>query len=227
MNLLSPKPRELPFGVSFGGVELEGDLVIPSGAEGLVIFAHGSGSSRRSVRNRFVAGEMHRKHLATLLFDLLTEPETAQDEVTGALRFNIPFLADRLVAATRWAMEHESLRGLEFGYFGSSTGAAAALIAAAKVPQIKAVVSRGGRTDLAGPFVREVKAATLLVVGEIDYPVLQWNQQTLEQLPGLKQLSVIPGASHLFPEPDALEQVAELASSWFALHLSHSKPAVM
>lgn len=219
--------REMLVRIPCGGVQLEGDLVIPAGAEGLVVFAHGSGSSRLSSRNRFVAGEMHHKHLATLLFDLLSDAEAREDEVTGTFRFNIPFLTSRLISATRWAAEHESLRGLESGYFGSSTGAAAALAAAATIPEVKAVVSRGGRTDLAGPAVEQVKAATLLIVGEMDPPVLQWNRQTLEQLPGIKHLSVIPGASHLFPEPHALEQVAELASSWFALHLSHSKPAVL
>jgi putative phosphoribosyl transferase len=227
MNTSLSTLREIPVSIPCGGVRLEGDLAIPAGAEGLVIFAHGSGSSRLSVRNRFVAGQMHHEHLATLLFDLLTPQEAREEANTGALRFNIPFLKDRLIAATRWAMEQESVNELQPGYFGASTGAAAALAAAAEIPEIKAVVSRGGRTDLAGAAAKSVNAATLLIVGELDYPVLDWNEQTLDLLPGVKQLSVIPGATHLFPEPEALEEVAQLAAAWFALHLSHLTPPAL
>lgn len=227
MNTSLSTLREISVSIPCGGVRLEGDLAIPAGAEGLVIFAHGSGSSRLSVRNRFVADQMHHEHLATLLFDLLTPQEAREEATTGALRFNIPFLKERLIAATRWAMEQESVNDLQPGYFGSSTGAAAALVAAAEIPEIKAVVSRGGRTDLAGAATRHVKAATLLLVGELDDPVIQWNEQTLDLLPGVKQLSIIPGATHLFSEPEALEEVARLAAGWFSLHLSHSQPPVL
>lgn len=190
----------------------------------MVIFAHGSGSSRLSPRNRRVAAEMHRKGLATLLFDLLTPGEAASEAQTGALRFNIPFLAERLVSVTGWARRENQLRKLAIGYFGASTGAAAALAAAAAMPQIQAVASRGGRTDLAGEMVKRVDAPTLLIVGELDHPVIQWNEKTMEQLPGIKHLSLIQGASHLFEEPGTLEKVAELAASWFELYLRNSIP---
>jgi dienelactone hydrolase len=219
--------REHEVQIPCAGVTLHGDVTIPAGAEGLVIFAHGSGSSRLSPRNRLVAGEMHRKGLATLLFDLLTPKEAASEARTGALRFNIPFLTERLVGATDWAQQEQELKDLTIGYFGASTGAAAALAAAAAIPQIQAVVSRGGRSDLAGEMVKRVEAPTLLIVGELDQPVIQWNEKTMEQLPGIKHLSLIDGASHLFEEPDTLEKVAELAASWFKLYLrkpNNSRP---
>ena len=204
-------------------VVLCGDLTIPAGASAMVVFAHGSGSSRLSPRNRLVAGEMHRKNLATLLFDLLT-PEEAQSEVhTGALRFNIPVLTERLIAATRWAQNDEHLGPMPIGYFGASTGAAAALVAASKCPEVKAVVSRGGRTDLAGDAVDSVTAATLLIVGEMDQPVIRWNQESLARLHGIKQLTLIHGATHLIAEPYALEEVASLAADWFDMHLTKDK----
>ena len=204
------------------GVELQGSLSIPTGASGLVVFAHGSGSSRMSPRNRMVATELHHSALATLLFDLLTPQEAQREAATGALRFNIPFLTARLVAATRWAQQHAELAHFALGYFGASTGAAAALCAAAEVPEVQAVVSRGGRTDLAGAAAEQVHAATLLIVGELDPPVLEWNHATLLRLPGLKHLTVVSGASHLFHEHGALERVAALAASWFKLHLMES-----
>lgn len=205
------------------GAVLHGDVAIPAGAKGLVIFAHGSGSSRLSPRNRLVAGEMHRKKLATLLFDLLTPEEAVSEARTGVLRFNIPFLTERLVAATRWAQEDESVRNLGIGYFGASTGAAAALAAAAQIPEVQAVVSRGGRTDLAGDALNRVKASTLLIVGALDHPVVQWNEKSLERLQGVKELLLVSGATHLFAEPNALEQVAESAVAWFESHLTNIK----
>lgn len=220
MNTSLSTLREMTVQIPCAGVQLEGDLCIPVDAHGLVIFAHGSGSSRFSPRNRLVAGEMHRKHLATLLFDLLTPHEASKEARTGALRFNIPFLTDRLVAVTRWARLQEDIKSLNYGYFGSSTGAAAALAAAAAIPEIKAVVSRGGRTDLAGPTAKNVRAATLMIVGELDHPVIRWNRQTMDLLPGTKELTIIPRATHLFPEPEALEEVSALAASWFETHLS-------
>jgi dienelactone hydrolase len=224
MNTTLSILREYEARIPCTGVTLHGDVAIPAGAEGLVIFAHGSGSSRLSPRNRLVAAEMHRKGLATLLFDLLTPGETASEAQTGALRFNIPFLAERLVSVTSWARRENQLRKLPIGYFGASTGAAAALAAAAAMPQIQAVVSRGGRTDLAAEMVKRVDAPTLLIVGELDQPVIQWNEKTMEQLPGIKHLSLIQGASHLFEEPGTLEKVAKLAASWFELYLRNSIP---
>ena len=205
------------------GAVLHGDVSIPVGARGLVVFAHGSGSSRLSPRNRLVAGEMHHKRLATLLFDLLTPEEAIAEARTGALRFNIPLLTERLVAATRWAQKEESVANLGIGYFGASTGAAAALAAAAKLPEVQAIVSRGGRTDLAGDALDRVKAPALLIVGALDHPVILWNEQSLARLQGVKQLSLIPGATHLFAEPDALEQVAGMAASWFERYLTPIK----
>jgi dienelactone hydrolase len=200
-------------------VLLQGELIIPVAARGLVIFAHGSGSSRNSPRNQAVAWELNRRGLATLLFDLLTPEEAAAEADTGALRFNIPFLTGRLLAATRWALDEDAVCRLAIGYFGASTGAAAALAAAAELPEIAAVVSRGGRSDLAGSAVPKVKAATLLIAGEKDEPVVQWNHQTYEELTCTKRFILVTGATHLFSEPGALEQVASLAGAWFEEHL--------
>jgi putative phosphoribosyl transferase len=211
------------------GVELFGDLTWVENPVGLVVFAHGSGSSRRSPRNRQVAGRMHDHRLATLLFDLLAPAEAVAEERGAMRRFDIPFLTNRLVSATRWAREQPALRGLGIGYFGASTGAAAALAAAAQLPDTGAVVSRGGRTDLAGEACRRVTCPVLLIVGSRDVPVWQWNRETLDLLGGERRLAVVEGASHLFPEPGALEEVADLAADWFALHLmkptSPGKPA--
>ncbi len=203
--------------VPAGGVELEGNLAIPSGARGLVVFAHGSGSSRHSPRNRFVAQYLYRRGLGTLLIDLLTPAEEAVDEQTAHLRFDIEMLAGRLADAARWFAGEPESRGLAIGYFGASTGAGAALVAAALMPdRIGAVVSRGGRPDLAGPMLGSVRAPTLLIVGGDDTVVVQLNQQAYRRLRCVKELTIVPGASHLFEEPGALEEVARLAADWFS-----------
>jgi dienelactone hydrolase len=209
-----------------GGVRLEGTLAVPDGAQGLVIFAHGSGSSRHSPRNRYVAYTLRTAGLGTLLFDLLTEDEEAEDDETAALRFDIDFLARRLGQVTDWVFTHPELSHLRVGYFGSSTGAAAALVAAAARPEaIGAVVSRGGRADLAGGALQRVLAPTLLIVGGADGLVLDLNQRALEQLGAPKGLEVIPGATHLFEERGALERVAELAAGWFTRFLGSTLEA--
>lgn len=206
--------------------ELEGDLAIPSNARGLVLFAHGSGSSRKSPRNRFVARALRDRGLGTLLFDLLTASEESRDAVDAQLRFDIPLLAGRLAEVTIWMREQENARKLAFGYFGASTGAGAALIAAAQRPDaVAAVVSRGGRPDLAGASLARVRAPTLLIVGGDDTTVLQLNREALEQIPGPRQLAIVPGATHLFEEPGTLEQVAQLAGDWFARHLGVASEA--
>ncbi|PTL83370.1 dienelactone hydrolase family protein [Vitiosangium sp. GDMCC 1.1324] len=203
--------------VMAGQARLGGTLAVPEGARGLVIFAHGSGSSRHSPRNRYVAYSLRMAGLGTLLFDLLTEDEEALDEVTAELRFDIGFLAKRLAEVTDWVFANPELRQLNVGYFGSSTGAAAALVAAAeRTDEIGAVVSRGGRPDLAGEALERVMAPTLFVVGGADDIVLDLNQRALERLRApMRAMEVIPGATHLFPEPGALERVAELAAGWF------------
>lgn len=213
-------PGEVAVTVHAGGARLEGDLGVPADARGLVMFAHGSGSSRKSPRNRYVARELRRGGLATLLMDLLTRYEEAEDEYTGHLRFDIGLLASRLVEATAWVAEQPSVASLPIGYFGASTGAAAALVAAAAIPhRIGAVVSRGGRPDLAGDSLPRVVAPTLLVVGGDDPIVLDLNEEALRELACEKQLVVVPGATHLFEEPGTLEQVASLARGWFERHL--------
>ncbi len=199
---------------------LEGNLTIPDGAHGIVLFAHGSGSSRHSPRNRFVAAELQRDGLATLLIDLLTPEEEELDERTRRLRFDIGLLASRLVTVTDWLGHEPDMRDLKIGYFGASTGAAAALVAAAERPEsVGAVVSRGGRPDLAAPALPYVKAPTLLIVGGEDGPVIGMNQEALGPLRVEKKLVIVPGASHLFEEPGALEKVAHLASDWFRPYL--------
>lgn len=202
------------------GVVLDGDLVIPPAARGLVIFAHGSGSSRHSRRNIAVAEALHRRGLATMLLDLLTPEEEAVDAQTAHIRFDIPLLASRLAAAVDWAAMPEDLRALPIGLFGASTGGGAALIAAAARPEaIRAVVSRGGRPDLAGDALPRVRAPTLLIVGENDNVVLQLNAQARAAMTANVELSIVPGASHLFEERGALESVAQLAGDWFVEHL--------
>jgi dienelactone hydrolase len=199
---------------------LQGDLHVPQGARGLVLFAHGSGSSRFSPRNRFVAAELQKRGLATLLLDLMTPEEEQVDLVTRHLRFNIDFLADRLLAATSWIVDEQNLTSLRIGLFGSSTGAAAALIAAAREPDlIGAVVSRGGRPDLAMPVLDNVRAPTLLIVGGDDAGVIELNEEAFRHLHCQKRMDLIPRATHLFEEPGALEQVAEIAGEWFENHL--------
>ena len=201
-----------------GGAMLEGDLTVPPHAAGVVIFAHGSGSSRHSPRNRRVASALNRSGLATLLFDLLTRNEEAIDERTAQLRFDIALLARRLRQATEWLITQREMEKLRIGYFGASTGAAAALVAAAELP-ISAVVSRGGRPDLAGPSLAKVKAPTLLIVGGEDTHVIALNRKAMEQLSCEKRLEIVPGATHLFEEPGTLEEVAILARKWFLQHL--------
>jgi dienelactone hydrolase len=207
-----------------GDVALGGGLGLPPGVHGLVLFAHGSGSSRFSPRNRAVARALRGAGLGTLLFDLLSVQEETRDARTGELRFDIPFLARRLVEVTEWARRQPELAPLRFGYFGSSTGAAAALVAAALRPDlIHAVVSRGGRPDLAGPALAHVRAPTRLLVGGWDSGVLELNEDALARLECPKDLRVIPGATHLFEEPGALEEVARLAAEWFVLHLGAAR----
>jgi putative phosphoribosyl transferase len=203
-----------------GRAVLSGNLNIPENANALVLFAHGSGSSRHSPRNQFVARTLNDVGLATLLFDLLTQEEEAIDTQTRELRFNIHFLAERLVHATKWAKQQEETRDLRIGYFGSSTGGAAALVAAVDIPQdIGAVVSRGGRPDLAGEALPKVKAPTLLIVGGNDDVVIELNEQARDRMRCEVKLEIVPGATHLFEEAGALEQVAKLANDWFLLHL--------
>lgn len=204
------------------GVELAGDLAQPDGARGLVVFAHGSGSSRRSPRNRAVAGTLNAAGFATLLFDLLTEPESQRRDLV----FDIDLLAQRLERVTQIVREAPYTSWLPIGYFGASTGAAAALSAAAAVgPAVDAVVSRGGRPDLAGARLRDVAAPTLLIVGSRDTEVLDLNRRAAERLPHEHRIAVVDGATHLFEEPGALDQVAGLASDWFAAHLPRSDPS--
>jgi dienelactone hydrolase len=207
--------------VAAGDARLVGDLVIPPETVGIVLFAHGSGSSRHSPRNRFVAAVLQEARLATLLVDLLTEAEEAVDARTAHLRFDIGLLARRLGSVSDWLRQEPRTASLRLGYFGASTGAAAALVAAADRPvQVAAIVSRGGRPDLAGEALSRVHAPTLLIVGGSDPFVLELNRQALQRLAGEKQLVVVPGASHLFEEPGALEQVAQLARDWFTRHLA-------
>jgi pimeloyl-ACP methyl ester carboxylesterase len=209
-----------------GHAVLDADLVVPADARGLVLFAHGSGSSRLSSRNRAVAAELTQGGFATLLLDLLTAEEDEIDRVTAHLRFDIPLLAERLVAATEWAGSGAETRQLPIGYFGASTGAAAALVAAARVGDaVHAIVSRGGRPDLAGRALLAVHAPTLLIVGGYDPVVLDLNREALALLPGAKRLEIVPHASHLFEEPGALLRVASLARNWFAHYLpAHELP---
>jgi dienelactone hydrolase len=212
---------ERPVTIEADSVRLPGDLAHPPGARGLVLFAHGSGSSRQSPRNRHVASVLRQARLATLLFDLLTEDEERRDVLTAEFRFDIPRLARRLVAATDWALARPETAGLPVGYFGASTGAAAALIAAAERPQtVRAVVCRGGRPDLAREALPRVTAPTLLVVGGADTPVIELNRRALAALRVEARLEIVPGAGHLFEEPGALDAVARLARDWFDRHLA-------
>lgn len=206
--------------IAIGPVFLAGELIIPGGARGVVLFAHGSGSSRMSPRNRYVAGVINQAGLATLLFDLLTEEEERIDMYTAELRFDIGLLAGRVIAATDWLGVNDSTVGMNIGIFGASTGAAAALVAAAEQPdKVQAVVSRGGRPDMAEASLSRVKAPTLLIVGGNDDVVIQLNEQALAQLRSEKRLEIVPGATHLFEEPGTLEEVARLAAVWFTRYL--------
>ena len=202
------------------GAVLDGDIVIPERASGIVVFAHGSGSSRHSPRNRAVAAGLWDRGLGTLLMDLLTMDEEAVDIRTRHLRFDVDLLAGRLVDAAAWLGRHPDTRDLPLGYFGASTGAAAALIAAAVEPQpVHAIVSRGGRPDLAGEHLQHVRAPTLLIVGGRDDVVLRLNREAAARLGGPWKLDIVPGATHLFEEPGALEEVSRLAGDWFVEHL--------
>ena len=206
--------------LELGSVKLSGDLTVPSNAEAIILFAHGSGSSRRSSRNRAVASTLQDAGLATLLFDLLSDEEETIDARTAELRFDISLLADRLLGATRWVEGRDGLREMRIGYFGASTGAAAALVAASEDNRVGAVVSRGGRPDLARGALARVTAPTLLIVGGADVRVIAMNEEAMEQLRCEKRMEIVPGASHLFEEPGALERVSEQARDWFADKLS-------
>lgn len=208
-------------GVPANSVSLDGNLNIPEGASGIVLFAHGSGSSRHSPRNQYVAQRLREQGLATLLIDLLTPDEERVDLRTRHLRFDIGLLAQRLIGASDWLARNSDTRNLPMGYFGASTGAGAALVAAAELPErVGAVVSRGGRPDLAGPALARVRAATLLIVGGNDIPVIEMNRAALDELRAEKRLEIVPGATHLFEEPGAIEEVARLASRWFERYLN-------
>src|SRR5258708_2639923 len=213
--------QHLAVAIPVESIHLEGDLSIPTAAGGAVVFAHGRGSSRRPPRNRYVADLLNESGLATLLIDLLTVDEQQVDLQTSQLRFDIPFLTSRLVTITQWLAHHREAANLKIAYFGASTGAAAALMAAAELPHVvRAVVSRGGRPDLAGRALSTVQAPTLLIVGGADPVVLDLNQQALALLSCDKAFKVVPGAGHLFEEPGALTKVAELARDWFLEKLS-------
>ena len=203
--------------IDLQGAKLEGTLTVPKDAKGLVLFAHGSGSSRHSRRNRYVAQVFESQAIGTLLFDLLTRGEELIDQYRGELRFNIPFLARRLVGATHWVKSNANTKQLKLGYFGASTGAGAALVAGAELPEmLSAIVSRGGRPDLAGGALGLVRAPTLLIVGGRDETVITMNQEALAQLKcPEKKLVIVPGATHLFEEPGTLEEVARIAAEWF------------
>lgn len=215
------QPCQVPVGES---VTLDGWLTIPANAQGLVLFVHGSGSSRHSPRNQFVARMLFEAGLATLLIDLLMPEEEEQDRITAHLRFDIPLLAQRVMGATRWLTTTPETLPLETGYFGASTGAAAALLAAAHLPElVGAIVSRGGRPDLAGEALARVRAPTLLLVGSRDTPVIELNRHAYTLLRGERQLDLITGATHLFEEPGTLEQVARRAQQWFVRYLGASR----
>ncbi len=212
--------RETALKIPLGRVIVEGNLTLPSGAIGIVLFAHGSGSSRFSPRNQYVAKEFNKAKIGTLLFDLLTSEEEEQDMFTAEYRFNIGLLAERLIGATQWLKENQQTGDFALGYFGASTGAAAALIGAAKLPNdISAVVSRGGRPDLAAEYLPRVTAPTLLLVGGFDSEVIELNRQAMARMTAEKKLVIIPGATHLFEEPGKLEEVAKASTDWFLKHL--------
>lgn len=210
-----------------GQLQLEGELNIPAGANGVVLFAHGSGSSRHSSRNKYVARTLHDSDIGTLLFDLLTQEEEEEEKYTRHLRFDISLLAKRLVDATNWIKTQTEVQTLPIGYFGSSTGAAAALVAAAELgQQVAVVVSRGGRPDLAGTSLPRVEAPTLLIVGGRDEQVISLNWDSYRLLHCEKQVEIVDRATHLFEEPGALEEVARLAAAWFKKHFESKAQAV-
>ena len=214
------RPKLQAVRVGIGAAMLDGDLALPAGAQGIVLFAHGSGSSRLSPRNRHVAAYLNEGSLATLLVDLLTAEEESVDRYTASLRFDIGLLAERLVGVTGWIAAQPQTQALAVGYFGASTGAGAALVAAAQRPEaVAAVVSRGGRPDLAGALLADVRAPTLLIVGGDDPVVVDLNRQALARLRCERELVVVPGASHLFEEPGTLDEVARQARTWFLRYL--------
>ncbi|VVC76923.1 Putative phosphoribosyl transferase [Aquicella siphonis] len=211
---------EYPVSIPSEDTQLDGLLHIPEGAKGIVLFAHGSGSSRFSPRNQFIARELQKVKIATLLFDLLTPDEDEVDTQTSQYRFDIGFLAERLISVTRWIVKNPALKKLPLGYFGASTGGGAALVAAAQAADlVRAVVSRGGRPDLAGESLRYVEAPTLLIVGGLDETVIQLNQQAFNAMHCEKKLEIVPGATHLFEEAGKLEAVSHLANAWFGKYL--------
>ncbi|HYC48647.1 MAG TPA: dienelactone hydrolase family protein [Burkholderiales bacterium] len=220
MEQLKSREAQRNVRITSGNEALDGNLAVPAGASGLVLFAHGSGSSRLSPRNVFVARALQEAGVGTLLFDLLSRAEEQVDLYTREHRFDIGLLAQRLVHATAWVDTQDELRDLRVGYFGASTGSAAALVAAARLEErVSAVVSRGGRPDLAAAELARVRAPTLLIVGGDDDVVIELNEQAYRRLQCEKHLTIVPGASHLFEEPGTLEQVAQLASEWFRRHL--------
>ena len=207
--------------IPIGNVLLEGILNLPTDAAAIVLFAHGSGSGRFSTRNQYVAKEFNRAKIGTVLFDLLTSEEEEEDEMTAEFRFNIPLLAQRLIGVTEWVKNDPQTKHCRIGYFGASTGAAAALIAAAKLPNdIGAVVSRGGRPDLATEYLALVRAPTLLLVGGLDSEVIELNKRAMAQMKAQKKLVIVPGATHLFEERGKLEEVAKLSKDWFISYLT-------
>jgi putative phosphoribosyl transferase len=215
------RSQERAVRIPAGGIELEGNLGVVEGAEGMVLFAHGSGSGRSSPRNLYVARVLRQAGLSTLLIDLLTTEEEAVDLRTRQLRFDIELLAERLVGATEWLRDNPLTQNLRIGYFGASTGAGAALVAAAERPdEVSAVVSRGGRPDLAGEAISRVEAPTFLIVGGSDVPVIGMNKEALGRMHVEKRLEIVPGATHLFEEVGALEEVARLAAAWFRRYLA-------
>lgn len=209
-----------PITIPCGEKHLEGNIYLPKNAQGIVLFAHGSGSSRFSVRNQFVSRQFNEAKFGTLLFDLLTPEEEMDDVQTLKYRFDIPFLSKRLVIVTDWLTTQSAAHGLPLGYFGASTGAAAAIFAASERPnKVKAIVSRGGRPDLAMEALPQIKAPTLLIVGGEDKTVIECNQKALHALTSIRYLEIVPGASHLFEEPGTLQVVARLARAWFSEYL--------
>lgn len=202
-----------------GSIQLNGILMVPNDSRGIILFAHGSGSSRLSKRNQYVAKQFNDAKFATLLFDLLTPEEEQIDDSTRQFRFDIPFLATRLLAATEWVLHTPRIQTLPTGYFGASTGGGAAIVAADKSSSVKAVVSRGGRPDLAGKALSQITVPTLLIVGGDDTTVIAMNQEAMAQMQCVKQLEIVPGATHLFEEPGTLDEVARLAKDWFSRYL--------
>lgn len=200
-------------------IVLKGNLNVPENAKAIVLFAHGSGSSRFSPRNQYVAEVLNKEGLATLLMDLLTKEEEVVDEETRELRFDIKLLADRIINTTKWLQKNSETKNLTIGYFGSSTGAGAALVAASKLPEVKVIVSRGGRPDLAMPYLKAVKASVLLIVGGDDTTVIEMNEEALKELDTEKKIQIISHATHLFEEPGKLEEVAKFAADWFKGHM--------